>query len=69
MRYFDGNFFAWQVRHNGRKVIGDANPFLDKMIKMKDAAPIWVCFITRSLMSCISILTLWEMIQHVGRVM
>jgi hypothetical protein len=69
MKFFDGNFFAWQVRHNGRKVIGDANPFLDKMIKMKEAAPTWVCFMARTQMSCISILMLSAMIQHVGRVM
>ena len=68
MKYFDGNFFAWQVRHNGRKVIGDANPFLDKMIRIKEAAPAWVSYRTRSLMSCISILMLWGMIQHVERV-
>ena len=64
MRYLDGNFFAWQVKQTGRKVVDDANPFLAKMIKMKDAAPTWVCLIRSCQISCISILL--SMIQSFG---
>lgn len=43
MKYLDGNYFAWQAKQTGKKVVGESNPFLSKMIKMKDAAPTWVC--------------------------
>jgi hypothetical protein len=66
MRYLDGNYFAWQVKQTGRKVVGDANPFLAKMIKMKDAAPTWVRLIRSSQISCISMLL--SITQSFGRI-
>lgn len=66
MRYLDGNYFAWQAKQTGRKVVGDANPFLAKMIKMKDAAPTWVCLMRSSQISCIFVLT--STIQSSGRI-
>ena len=59
MKYYNGNYFAWQSRKKGKNLVGMSNPFYTKMLQLKERAPTWA-----SSFACYYSLSRWAELPH-----